>query len=335
MSGPDQKPNTPDDRELEEFLAGRGALRETYRAGANEKSPASVDDAILKMAAQAVAEPAAPAVKRRTLRRWPASLAAAAVLVLSLSVFVEMHRDPVAGKAILAPIAMDAPQAPPAAAPAESPKSPAMEQLPLANAPAYAEQAKRSRDAMKKEKAEADAAGALARMPAPPEPKMLADRAAQPMQEAESSAVAKAEPEARADVLRDAQEPAAPAMMAKSLRAAPADHVAAAAPAPAPVEVPPGASAFDQQIDHWLRTCAADSGPTLLPTDSHGKFKDMQQWRDLPVTGFVDGALQFAPAVSREAVVAQLDQIDPAAIACLGAASSGNVLQLHCGCLKH
>lgn len=337
MSGPDNKPNTPDDRELEDFLAGRGAVREAYRATALEKSPASVDNAILEMATQAVDQPAAPVVKPRRLRRWPMSLAAAAVLVLSLSVFVEIQRDPIAQKAVLAPVAMDAPQAPPVATPAGSQES-AVASAQRAKARADAQTAQRSRGDLKKEMVEANAAGAVAPIPAQPAPKRSADRALQPMQEMESSAFSKAQTETGGDALRDQLKSAAPApapaMSAKSLRAAPADQVTMPAPAAAPAEEPSNATAFDQQIDHWLRTCAVDSGPALLPTDSRGRFKAAQQWHGLPVTGFADEALQFAPTVSRDAVVAQLQRIDPNGMACLAPASLVHPPQLRCGCLK-
>lgn len=335
MSGPDQKPNTPDDRELEEFLSGSGVVREAYRASAHEKSPASVDDVILGMAARAAAESKAPVRKPRALRRWPTAIATAAVLLLSLSVFVEIHRDPVAEKAALAPMIMEAAPAPPVAVPEASPKPGEVEQKLWADVRTYEEKAQRNRSARKKEMAKADANDALARMHAPADPMRPSGIVAQPAPEVESSALAKAEPAMGDDVSKDAQDSTAPSMAAKSLRAAPTERRVAAAPAPASVEASSGGSAFDQQIDHWLRTCADDSGPTLLPTDGKGRFKDLQQWRELPVTGFVGGALQFAPEVSREAIVAQLNQIDPHAAACLGTSASGNALQLRCGCAGH
>ncbi len=118
-------------------------------------------------------------------------------------------------------------------------------------------------------------------------------------------------------------------MSAKSLRSA-----SAPMPSVALAEASPPASEIDQQMDRWLKTCAADSELVALSRDERGMFKTAQQWHGLPVTGFVDGALQFAPTVSREAVVTQLNQLSPHAVECLNPASPGNILQLRCGCFK-
>lgn len=338
MSGPNQTPQPPNDRELEDFLAGRGQVRETYHAAAQEKSPQAIDDAILKMAVQAAAEPVVPAVKVRAVRRWPTSIAAAAVLVLSLAVFTQIRRDPVAEQAVFSSMAKDETQTLAAAQPVVPPSSPAIDQMQRAKARADVEQTQRKLGELKKEMAEADAVGALGAVA--PEPKMAADMAPPAAQEAEVSAFAKAESESRNGAMHDAQKPSPPpaAMAAKSLRSMSADRVAAAAPAPMPamtaVEGPSPGSEIDKQVDQWLKTCAADTGLAALSRDDHGMFKAAQQWRGLAITGLVEGSLLFAPTVTREAIVVQLNQLGPHAAECLTPTQSGNALRLRCGCQK-
>jgi hypothetical protein len=105
-------------------------------------------------------------------------------------------------------------------------------------------------------------------------------------------------------------------------------------PAMAAVEAPASVSAIDDQIDHWLKTCTADKGLAALSRDDHGLFKSAQQWRGLAILGLLDGSLLFAPAVPREAIAAQLNQLGPHAAECLMPTPAGNALQLRCGCLK-
>ena len=84
------EPQPPDDRELEEFLAGRGRISEAYReARRTESVPAELDAAILAAAREATRL----SVVRRP--RWLAPLALAATLALSLSVLMNIWRDPV------------------------------------------------------------------------------------------------------------------------------------------------------------------------------------------------------------------------------------------------
>lgn len=110
MSG--LKSNEPDDQLLDEFLAGQGAVRETYLATAQEQAPAHLDAAVLRDAAQAAARP----VQRLRRPRWQAPMAAAAVMVLSFGVFLQVQRDPAAQKELSA-----APERPaPSVAAAES-----------------------------------------------------------------------------------------------------------------------------------------------------------------------------------------------------------------------
>lgn len=87
MSGPD--PHLPDDRELEDFLTGRGPHARRYREAANESAPPSLDAAILDQARMAV-----PAPKPRA-RRWqlPVSLAATVVLGIGLASRVQREAE--------------------------------------------------------------------------------------------------------------------------------------------------------------------------------------------------------------------------------------------------
>lgn len=112
----------PDDRELEDFLAGKHPVGRAYReASENQTAPRELDDAILRMArehaAQSKAETVAP-IRRRP--RWLQPLAVAATLALSLGVLMNIWRDPslrdqVAPEHEVAPAAT----APPSPAPAK------------------------------------------------------------------------------------------------------------------------------------------------------------------------------------------------------------------------
>lgn len=326
MSGPDQTPQMPDDRELEEFLAGRGPVREAYRAAAQQQPPTAVDDAILRMATQAAAEPTPVAIRKPRIRsRWQTSLAAAAVLVLSFGVFLQVHRDPVAERAVYAPAAAVVQSAPVEAQPklAPMPASPAEHELKQAQA--RADQAQRQKSEMKKEMAAAS--GALKAEPPAPVQAAASDAA--------KSVTAETEADTRNFAMQDAQ-PAKPAAapMAKALRSAPADRMAESAPAVAAAAPMASPSVTDAQLDHWLQTCAADSALMALSRDDSGVFQAPQLWHGLPVAGFADGALWFAPDVSREQILRKLEDLKPFQ-ACLTPAKTAHGWQLPCGCTKH
>jgi len=79
----------PDDRELEDFLAGRHPVGKAYReASEHETAPPELDAAILTAAREAVRTPRA----RRP--RWFQPVAVAATLALSLGVLLNIWRDP-------------------------------------------------------------------------------------------------------------------------------------------------------------------------------------------------------------------------------------------------
>lgn len=79
----------PDDRELEDFFAGRHPVGRAYReASENDAAPTELDAAILAAARESV--------RTRIVRRlrWVQPVALAATLVLGLSVLMNVWRDP-------------------------------------------------------------------------------------------------------------------------------------------------------------------------------------------------------------------------------------------------
>ena len=97
MSGPESL--KPDDRLLEEFLAGEGAVRAAYHETASARPPPALDAAILELAASA----RAPVLMRRAARpRWQLPMATAAVLMLSLGVLLQVQRDPAVQQQLMA-----------------------------------------------------------------------------------------------------------------------------------------------------------------------------------------------------------------------------------------
>ncbi len=118
MSGPESM--KPDDQLLDEFLAGQGAVRERYRAMAQEQAPAHLDAAILKAAQAAQAAQAAARTMPRVRRsRWQMPMAATAVVVLSFGVLLEVQRDPAVQREVMA-VAVADQAAPVAPAPVEA-----------------------------------------------------------------------------------------------------------------------------------------------------------------------------------------------------------------------
>lgn len=95
MSGPEHLP--PDDRELEEFLAGQGPQLARYRAASRECPPSALDARVLAQARAALPP------RRGVWQAWRLPLSLAATLVLGFGLVSRVQREP---------------QPPPAAAPA-------------------------------------------------------------------------------------------------------------------------------------------------------------------------------------------------------------------------
>lgn len=111
MTEPD--PMSPEERELEEFLARRGELSRRYREAEGEGAPPELDVRVLL---QARAELERAPQRARRWRQWgrPVSLAASLVLVVSLGWVAQRQPLPqrsaaMAGPAPLAPAEMAAP----------------------------------------------------------------------------------------------------------------------------------------------------------------------------------------------------------------------------------
>lgn len=312
MSGPES--HQPDDQLLDEFLAGEGVVRAVYRESANERAPAHLDAEILR-AAQAAARP----LPRQRRPRWQTPMAAAAVMVLSFGVFLQVQRDPVVQREVLA---------------AREPVAPAVAPTPLEAMPEVgkAELLNDSTDTLEETSAEKKQASAVA---AKPKPQRRATAVAVPQQLAPPPAMAMADAPAPS-VAMEASEPeiAAPDAAA-SLSAAGAvaatesmqrhEQLATAAPPPpvakasrAPLtsnlmhdRAAPSSIASDTAvaaaIEQWARTCGAEAIALTAPT----------RWRGLAVTSWVRQAddqrmratLLFAPDVSQEAITASLGSL--------------------------
>lgn len=93
MSGPD--PQRPDDRLLDEFLAGRSEVSRAYRAACDDTAPPTLDSAVMQMAREAERRPPAHSAC------WRLPLAAAAVLVLSFGSLQLIREEPAARRATL------------------------------------------------------------------------------------------------------------------------------------------------------------------------------------------------------------------------------------------
>lgn len=123
INGP-PPPQPPDDSALEDFLAGRSAISAAYReASRGERAPASLDASILAAADSAHTMPAPRALRRP---RWLPIAATAASFVLSVSLLIDLWRQPetrITGEAVSVS-ATDAEFAPAKASPAEAAREP-------------------------------------------------------------------------------------------------------------------------------------------------------------------------------------------------------------------
>ncbi|MDO9453071.1 MAG: hypothetical protein Q7J29_09435 [Stagnimonas sp.] len=315
MSGPESM--KPDDQLLDEFLAEQGAVRETYRALAKEQAPAHLDAAVLRVAHEAAARPVAH-VRRR---RWQTPLAAAAVVVLSFGVFLQVQRDPAVQQEVIAvPEQSASATAPAVLEPShDTAKAKLLDEAASTRneadtntkrAPAVVAKPKPAAHAEKRRAESADAPPT----PAPPPPPMaMADAPAPPIAktapeaeaiEAESLArSAAADAVVRESMQRQERFAAAAAPMSKASRAPQtSSRMVQSAPAPAASET--GAAVA---IEHWAQDCA--DVPVTLTV--------LTLWRGLTVTSWAQQAgnqrlrttLRFAPEVTREAIAVSLGSL--------------------------
>lgn len=344
MSGPESI--KPDDHLLDEFLAEQGAVRETYRAMAQEQAPTHLDAAIL-LAAQEAARPA-PRVLRR---RWQTPMAAAAVMVLSFGVFLQVRHDPAVQQEVIVPPDHAAPVAAPAVP--ETVKDGAKADVLAAVAPARKEAevdqkqasavAAKPKPALPAEKRRAASADATP-PPAPPPPTMTMADAPVPASEPEIAAMAAeaAMPSAAAGAVasesmqRQERFAAAAAPMAKASRVSPTANRMTRRDAPAAVASDAGVAAA---IEQWAQSCAAESVALSAP----------MLWRGLVVASWtrqvndesVQTTLLFAPDVNHEAITASLGALaakaSPTSAPCNGPVmrelrQSGQAWALVCEC---
>ncbi len=319
MSGPEAP--KPDDRLLDEFLAGQGAVRESYRAVAQQQPPPALDAAILRAASAAAAAP----LRRAPRARWQTPMAAAAVLVLSFGVLLQLQRDPVAQQQLQAPPVAAAPEPFPAAA-AVSPSAPAEMAQDAAKAEAVIEAApkpepaaaakKRTIEPRKPASSPAEsrrtAPAASEPMPPPPPPAAVADRAAMAQQSAAESERAEMSHEAAAaGAAASAFMPspdtfaATPPTMgrAKASRAPLTAKLMREADAP----VTSSDASLASAIERWALSCEADTPSLSVP----------MLWRGLAVVAWTaqreadqgSTLLQFAPEVTAEAIRASLGSL--------------------------
>ena len=317
MSGPES--HQPDDQLLDEFLAGEDVVRAVYRESANERAPAHLDAEILR-AAQAAARP----LPRQRRPRWQTPMAAAAVMVLSFGVFLQVQRDPVVQREVLA---------------AREPVAPAVAPTPLEAMPEVgkAELQTDSAAALEETSAEKKQASAVAAKPkpAPSADQRRATAVAVPQQLAPPPAMAMADAPAPSVAMEGSEPEIAAPDAAASLSAAGAvaatesmqrhEQLATAAPPPpvakasrAPLtsnsmrdRAAPSFIASDTAvaaaIEQWARTCGAEAIALTAPT----------RWRGLAVVSWVRQAddqrmratLLFAPDVSQEAITASLGSL--------------------------
>lgn len=223
MSGPDRK--MPDDELLERYLDGHSELSRAYRQTSAPPSPAELDRRILELARSEL-QSAAPAAPRRGLR-WRYPFAAAAVIVLSFGVLINLQRENALQTAV----------------PAVAPAVPAQRQLEAREAERAPED-EASADAVAERPAvEARAAGAppdaATSVTAAPPPAPAAAPAAAPAQAPVAAPLLQQKAERDAEQKRRSEQESArkrfaaeapPAMMRP--QAAAADSAGLAAPAP-------------------------------------------------------------------------------------------------------
>lgn len=290
MSGPEAQ--KPDDQLLAEFLAEQGAVRETYRAMAQEQAPAHLDAAILQ-AAQAAAHPAPRALRRR----WQTPMAAAAVMVLSFGVLLQVQRDPIVQKELMeppaAPVARQMMQ--------DDVKTDALAEVAPVSVQANAEQ-KQESVAVEKLKSlplteKSRSAAIEVAPPAPPPPAMAMADAPLPVVAASPAPEAAAMGAMARESATDQQRlEATAAPMAKASRA----------PVTSMLMSPRDSSkiAVASAIERWAQSCEADA----LDLDEQRQWRGLalHSWARQGGDAFFQTALLFAPEVTGEAIAASL-----------------------------
>lgn len=324
MSGPESQ--KPDDRLLDEWLAGEGAVRDAYRATAQERAPSVLDAAILAAAREAARATPPP---RRAARRWQPALATAAVLVLSLGVLLQVQRDPVARQATIArpEAAVSAASPAPVPAPSEAMReetagaaSSAVDAAVAEPAPAPKSEASKAAKPAPPQRERRATAEAMPAPPPPPPPQSPPPSAAAPAM-AMDAAPATAEPledrvaiesmasQQRRDRAAEAERANEAAMLQR--RQAPAESSLGAmskllrAPVtPQFMTAPEAAPASAAAIEHWARSCEL---PAAFPQGE-------RSWRGLAVRSWSAQAdatqrlsiLRFATSATREEITAAL-----------------------------
>ena len=272
MSGPERHP--PDDRLLQEFLDGQGEVTRAYRASVRPAAPPELEPAVLQIARDALGRPVIRQRRSPWLQRWRLPLAAAASLVLSLGVLLNLQQDRelhgqafdmVAMPPAPAPQVQESPRleaeavqaAPAPAVPAESLHAAAVPSAkPRAAREAAARQDRRAKLERRVEPSRSSAAAMAAASPPPEHMAQEADADAVMMATSPDPVVQAAPESTMADAMADTPQEAvastaapAPPAAAKSARMAPA-FAAAAMEAPAP---PPLPSPREMEPAAWLQ----------------------------------------------------------------------------------
>lgn len=308
MSGPEMMP--PDDDALADFLAGRGAVREAYRAQATEQPSAAMDAAVL--AAARAAGPQRSGASRRA-GRWSLPLASAAVLMLSFGVFLQVQRDPVARQAVTAaPAVMPAePVLPPPEVAAELP--PLQEaQATVAAAEEANRAARRSRPAPVEPRrtSQARASAPVVSSPSLPPPPPTLTSAPQPALAGSQLADAPAAALDAAQAPTMAQEAAPVAVPQPPIPPPAANRIEAFAKssrlmaAPEMLRAPERDDAATVALEAWANGCAS---PRDVP-------RGTTRWRGLDVqkvvveqdASFREVRLHFAPRLTLETLQSTL-----------------------------
>ena len=242
----EQNPTPPDDRELEDFLAGRGPLSRAQREGTQEPAPPELDAKVLAAAREDLRR-ARPA---RRLLRWDSPLALAASMLLVVSLGWLMQRQvPRPGPGEAVPESMVTPAAAPAPAPQQASPASREEQSSALARKAVEPSARPAASAKAKSAPLADRVEPADTPAPPPPPAPVA-----------ADAVTAQPPAAFSEPTRDRQ---VQREKAPSPDAAPATAAEAFAPAPAPVA--PQAKAGSGFANSAAMAARAQADPCASP----------------------------------------------------------------------